>query len=97
MATPFGSQPGESAGCTYYRKLRWCWYQATTPRGRRPPPTRVRICLRGPLAGLGTASLTLYFAVTYTIQRLILQAKAQRIANSPRQDVSDPGARTPSW
>ncbi len=49
------------------------------------------------LAGLGTASLTLYFAVTYTIQRFILQAKAQRIANSRRQDVSDPGARTPSW
>ena len=52
---------------------------------------------KGPLAGLGTASLTLYFAVTYTIQRLILQVKAQRIANSPRQDVSDPDARTPSW
>jgi len=41
--------------------------------------------------------LTLYFAVTYRMQRLILQAKAKRIANSPRQDVSDPGARTPSW
>jgi hypothetical protein len=39
----------------------------------------------------------MHFAVTYTIQRLILQAKAQRIANSPLQDVSDPGARTPSW
>ena len=47
MATPFGSQPGDSAGYTHYRKLRWCWYQASTPRGRRPPPTRVRICLRG--------------------------------------------------
>ena len=23
--------------------------------------------------------------------------QGQRIANSPRQDVSDPGARTPSW
>ncbi len=52
---------------------------------------------QGPPAGLGTASLTRYFAVTYTIQRLILQAKAQRIANSPRQDFSDSGARTPSW
>jgi hypothetical protein len=46
------------------------------------------------LSGLGTASLTLYFAVTYTIQRLILQAKADRIANSPQQDVSDPGTPT---
>jgi hypothetical protein len=48
------------------------------------------------LSGLGTASLTLYFAVTYTLQRLILQAKADRIANSPQQDVADPGTRTPS-
>jgi hypothetical protein len=52
---------------------------------------------KGSQAGLGTASLTLYFAVTYTIQRFILQAKAQRIADSPHQDVSDPGTRTPSW
>jgi hypothetical protein len=52
---------------------------------------------KGPQSGLGTASLTLYFAVTYTIQRLILQAKAQRIAASPHQDISDPGTRTPSW
>jgi hypothetical protein len=52
---------------------------------------------KGSLSGLGNASLTLYFAVTYTIQRLILQAKAQRIANSPQQDVNDPGTRTPSW
>jgi len=52
---------------------------------------------KGPQAGLGTASLTLYFAVTYTIQRLILQAKADRIATSPRQNVNDPGTPTPSW
>ena len=52
---------------------------------------------KGPQAGLGTASLTLYFAVTYTIQRLILQAKADRIANSPQQNVTDPGTPTPSW
>jgi len=52
---------------------------------------------RGSQAGLGTASLTLYFAVTYTIQRLILQVRAQRIANSPHQDTSDPGTRSPSW
>jgi hypothetical protein len=51
---------------------------------------------KGSQAGLGTASLTLYFAVTYTIQRLILQAKAQRIENSPQQDITDPGTRTPS-
>ena len=41
--------------------------------------------------------LTLYFAVTYTIQRFILQAKAQRIADGPYQDVGDPGTRAPSW
>ena len=46
---------------------------------------------KGAQSGLGTASLTLYFAITYTIQRFILQAKAQRIADSPHQDVSDPG------
>jgi hypothetical protein len=42
---------------------------------------------KGSQAGLGTASLTLYFALTYTIQRFILQAKAQRIADSPHQDT----------
>jgi len=52
---------------------------------------------KGPQAGLGTASLTLYFAVTYTIQRLILQARSQRLAGTPQPDVSSPGARTPSW
>ncbi|HLN69574.1 MAG TPA: hypothetical protein VK280_20175 [Streptosporangiaceae bacterium] len=51
---------------------------------------------KGPQAGLGTASLTLYFAVTYTIQRLILQARAQHLAAGP-QDIENPGARTPSW
>jgi hypothetical protein len=49
------------------------------------------------LSGLGTAALTLYFAVTYTLQRLILQAKADRIAKSPQQDLNDPGTPTPSW
>jgi hypothetical protein len=48
---------------------------------------------KGSQAGLGTASLTLYFAITYTIQRFILQAKAQRIADAPHQDISDPGTR----
>jgi hypothetical protein len=52
---------------------------------------------KGSQAGIGTASLTLYFAVTYTIQRFILQARAQRIASAPQQDVSDPGTRTRSW
>lgn len=50
----------------------------------------------GSQAGLGTASLTLYFAVTYTIQRLILQARAQRIGAGPRPDLSDLGTRTSS-
>jgi hypothetical protein len=52
---------------------------------------------KGPQSGLGTASLTLYFAVTYTIQRFILQAKAQRIADGSHQDVGDRGTRTRSW
>jgi hypothetical protein len=52
---------------------------------------------KGPQAGLGTASLTLYFAVTYAIQRLILQARAQRIAGTPQQDIREPGTRTASW
>ena len=39
---------------------------------------------KGAQAGLGTASLTLYFAVTCTIQRLILQARAQRIEGIPQ-------------
>jgi len=48
------------------------------------------------LSGLGTASLTLYFAVTYTIQRLILQAKAQRLADAPQRDISARDTHTPS-
>ena len=51
---------------------------------------------KGPQSGLGTASLTLYFAVTYTIQRFILQAKAQRIADGPGQDPGDPGSHAPN-
>ena len=46
------------------------------------------------MAGLGSASLVLYFAVTYAIQRLILQARALRIAGAGQQDI---GARTTSW
>ena len=52
---------------------------------------------KGPQAGLGTASLTLYFAVTYAIQRLILQGKAQRIAGTPQQDTSEAGTHVSSW
>ncbi len=40
--------------------------------------------------GLGTASLLLYLGVTFTIQRLILQARAQRIPGAGRQGA---GAR----
>jgi len=47
-------------------------------------------------AGLGTASLLLYLGVTFTIQRLILQARAQRIGAGPRPDLSDLGTRTSS-
>jgi hypothetical protein len=52
---------------------------------------------KGAQAGLGTASLTLYFAVTYPIQRLILQAKADQIASFSQQKINDPGTPTPSW
>jgi hypothetical protein len=54
---------------------------------------------KGPQSGLGTASLTLYFAVTYTIQRFILQAKAQRIANGPLGDgqPGTPGRPNTAW
>jgi len=38
---------------------------------------------KGQQAGLGSASLLLYFGVTFTIQRFIVQARAQRIAASP--------------
>jgi hypothetical protein len=37
---------------------------------------------KGSQAGLGTASLTLYFAVTYTVQRLILQWRAQKLTDT---------------
>jgi hypothetical protein len=54
---------------------------------------------KGPQSGLGTASLTLYFAVTYTIQRFILQAEAQRIANGPLGDgqPGTPGRPNTAW
>ena len=48
---------------------------------------------KGAQAGLGTASLTLYFAVTYAVQALILQWRVQRIAATSPQDV---GTRTAS-
>jgi hypothetical protein len=44
--------------------------------------------------GLGTASLLLYLGVTFTIQRLILQARAQRIPGASPQNT---GAPTASW
>jgi hypothetical protein len=48
---------------------------------------------KGPQAGLGSASLLLYFGARFTIQRLMPQARAQRIATvSPNT-----GARTTSW
>lgn len=48
---------------------------------------------KGSQAGLGTASLLLYLGVTFTIQRLILQARADRMAGAGRQYT---GARTMS-
>jgi hypothetical protein len=45
---------------------------------------------RGPLSGLGNASLVLYFAITYTIQRLIIQARAQRISAAQNLDPDAP-------
>ena len=48
---------------------------------------------RSSQAGLGSASLLLYFAITFTIQRLILQVRAQRIAGPPRNT----GAPSASW
>jgi len=44
--------------------------------------------------GLGTASLLLYLGVTFTIQRLILQARAQLIPGASPQKT---GAPTASW
>jgi len=49
---------------------------------------------KGAEAGLGSASLLLYFGVTFTIQRLILMARAQRIADTSPQRT---GASTASW
>lgn len=45
-------------------------------------------------AGLGSASLLLYFGVTFTIQWLILRARAQRIATGDSQSAS---AATGTW
>jgi hypothetical protein len=42
-------------------------------------------------AGLGSASLLLYLGVTFTIKRLILQARAQRMASVGQRDT---GTRT---
>ena len=51
---------------------------------------------KGAQAGLGSASLLLYFGVTYTIQRLILQARARRIADvSPR--TREPAIKRERW
>ncbi|MGH3150339.1 MAG: hypothetical protein ACRDOB_06375 [Streptosporangiaceae bacterium] len=51
---------------------------------------------KGDLAGLGSASLTLYFAVTYAIQRVILQARAQRISTGGQQGAGTPTGSA-SW
>jgi hypothetical protein len=51
-------------------------------------------------SGLGSASLLLYFGVTFTIQRVILQARAQRIGPGnpagPR-NAGAPSPSAPSW
>jgi hypothetical protein len=49
---------------------------------------------KGSQAGVGTASLTLYFAVTYTVQRLVLQRRAQRITAAGQQDARTPTTRS---
>lgn len=41
---------------------------------------------KGANAGLGTATLTLYFAVTYSIQRAIVQARAKNVASAQKLD-----------
>jgi hypothetical protein len=43
---------------------------------------------------VGTASLTLYFAVTYTVQRFVLQWRAQKLTDTGQQDASVPTARS---
>jgi hypothetical protein len=45
---------------------------------------------RGALAGLGAASLVMYFAITYTIQRLLIQARAHRISDKHTIDPETP-------
>jgi hypothetical protein len=47
-------------------------------------------------SGLGSASLLLYFGVTFTIQRIILQARAQRIGPQDPAGPRNTGARSPS-
>ena len=47
---------------------------------------------KGSQSGLGSASLLLYFGVTFTIQRLILQASARRIADTSPQHTGAPTA-----
>jgi hypothetical protein len=47
---------------------------------------------KGSQSGLGSASLLLYFGVTFTIQRLILQARARRIADTSPQHTGAPTA-----
>jgi len=41
---------------------------------------------RGANAGLGSATLLLYFEVTYTIQRHIIRARAQQIGTAQQLD-----------
>jgi hypothetical protein len=51
-------------------------------------------------SGLGSASLLLYFGVTFTIQRIILQARAQRIGpgdTAGPRNTSAPSPSAPSW
>jgi hypothetical protein len=47
-------------------------------------------------SGLGSASLLLYFGVTFTIQRIILQARAQRVGPSDSPGPRNTGAPNPS-
>jgi hypothetical protein len=46
-----------------------------------------------PNGGLGGASILLYVAVTYTLQRLLVQARARRLPVSDRQPESLTGSR----
>ena len=47
----------------------------------------------GSQSGVASASLLLYFAVTYTIQRLIQQARAQRIGGADQNTSAPVGSR----